>query len=71
MSSNDRDTRSTLRYVGLGSQMMAMLLAGVWGGWKLDGWIGWEVPVLTIVLPLIALCYSLYQIIREFNKKTK
>lgn len=66
-----KGSRDTMRYVGLGSQMMAMLLVAVWGGWKLDGLIGWKFPLLLILLPLLALGISLYQLIREFNKPKK
>ena len=70
MSSPNR-SNDTMRYVGLGSQMMAMLLVAVWGGWKLDNLIGWKFPLLLILLPLLALCVSLYQLIGEFNKPKK
>jgi F0F1-type ATP synthase assembly protein I len=69
--SSPNKTNDTMRYVGLGSQMMAMLLVAVWGGWKLDNLIGWKFPLLLILLPLLALCISLYQLIREFNKPKK
>lgn len=60
-----------MRYIGLGSQLMAMLLAAVWIGWKLDKWTAWKVPVFIITLPLIALGMSLWQLIRAFNKPKK
>lgn len=63
--------RNTMRYVGLGTQLMAMMLVAVWGGWKLDKLIGWKFPLLLLLLPLIALGFSLWQLIREFNKPNK
>lgn len=63
--------RNTMRYVGLGTQLMAMMLVAVWGGWKLDKLIGWRFPLLLLLLPLIALGFSLWQLIREFNKPKK
>ena len=63
--------QSAMRYAGLATQWMAMLLAGVWIGIKLDKWTGWKFPLFVILLPLIALCYSLWQLIREFNKPKK
>ena len=63
------DNTSTMRYAGLATQWLAMLLLGVWVGHKLDGWLGWRVPVFLIVLPMVALVVSLYGIIKEFNKK--
>ena len=58
-----------MRYAGLATQWMALLLAAFWLGWNLDfKWIGWKFPLFLILLPLLALGYSLWQIIREFNK---
>lgn len=60
--------KNIMRYVGLGTQWMALLLLAVWGGMKLDGKIKWKFPICTVLLPLIALIYSLWKIIREFSK---
>lgn len=60
--------RDTMRYVGLGSQMMAMLLVAVWGGWKLDSIVGWRFPVFLLSFPLLALGISLYKLIKEISK---
>lgn len=57
-----------MRYAGLATQWLVMLLAAVWIGLKLDKWTGWKFPLFVILLPLAALCFSLWQIIREFNK---
>lgn len=69
--SDTRKNNNTMRYVGLGSQMMGMLLAAVFIGYKADEAIGWKFPVLLVTLPLIALVVSLWQLIREFNKPKK
>jgi F0F1-type ATP synthase assembly protein I len=69
--SDPEKNSSTMRYIGLGSQLMAMLLAAVWIGWKLDKWTGWKFPVFIITLPLAALGLSLWQLIRAFNKPNK
>lgn len=57
-----------MRYLGLGTQWMAMLLIAVWGGYKLDNLAGWKFPLFLISFPLVALGVSLWQLIREFNK---
>jgi len=59
------------RYAGLATQWMVMLGVAVFVGYKLDVWIKWKVPVFLILLPLISLLLSLWQIIKEFNKPTK
>jgi ATP synthase protein I len=41
-------TGSALRFVGVGFELVVPLLVGVYGGYKLDGWLGTE-PWLLIV----------------------
>jgi hypothetical protein len=67
----EKGNNQLMRYAGLGTQWMAMLGIAAWGGWKLDQLTGWKVPVFIITLPLVALCVSLWQLIREFNKPKK
>lgn len=62
---------SAMRYVGLGTQWMVLLLIAVWGGYKLDELTGWKFPVFIVSLPLIALCVSLWQLIKEVSKTRK
>ncbi|MDR3681821.1 MAG: AtpZ/AtpI family protein [Flavipsychrobacter sp.] len=67
MTDNNKNA-NMMRYAGLATQWLVMLLAAVGIGWKLDKWIGPNFHVFIIALPLIALCVSLWQIINEFNK---
>ena len=62
---------NTLKYVGLGTQMMALMGLGVWGGIKLDSLTNWKFPLFVITLPLLALGVSLWQLLRESNKPKK
>jgi len=62
------DNRNLMRYSGLAMQWLVMLGVAVWGGMKLDGIIGWKFPLLTVLLPLAAICISLWQLIRSLNK---
>lgn len=57
-----------MRYMGLGTQMMALMLVAVWGGIKLDKLLGMKFPLFLISFPLVALFISLWQLIKEFNK---
>jgi F0F1-type ATP synthase assembly protein I len=68
---NEGRNRNMMRYAGLGTQWMAMLLIAVWGGYKLDNHIGWKFPLFLISFPLIALGVSLWQLLRELNKPKK
>lgn len=65
------NVNNTMRYAGLATQWLVMLAAAVYIGWKIDKWIGPRFHVLVIVLPLVSLCASLWQIINEFNKPKK
>jgi len=69
MSSSDQP-QNTLRYAGLATQWLVMLLIAVFGGIKLDDKIKWG-PVFTILFPLIALLLLLWQVIKEFSKPKK
>lgn len=60
-----------MRYAGLATQWMVMLLIAVWAGYKIDKMTQWTVPVFLILFPLIALGLSLWQLIKELNKKRK
>lgn len=62
---------STMRYVGLATQWIVLLLLAVWGGMKIDKLTGWRFPLFTVLLPLLALVVSLYQLIKTFNKPNK
>jgi len=69
MSERPGKYNSTMRYAGLGMQWMAMLLLAFWLGYRLDfEWIGWKFPLFLILLPLLALGISFWQLMREFNK---
>ena len=58
---------AVMRYAGLATQWMVMLGIAVWGGLKLDERLGFK-ALLVIILPLAALIFSLWQLIRSLNK---
>lgn len=60
-----------MRYIGLGTQWMVMLLVAVWAGYKVDIFTNWKLPLFLILFPLISLSLSLWQLIRELNKPKK
>lgn len=60
-----------MRFAGLATQWLVMLLAAVWIGLKLDKWTGWKFPLFIILLPLAALCISLWQLVKQFNRPQK
>lgn len=60
-----------MRYAGLAGQMMATLAAATWLGWFFDKKIAWNFPLFIIILPLVALIFSLWKLIKEFDKPRK
>ncbi|OIP01730.1 MAG: hypothetical protein AUJ97_06755 [Bacteroidetes bacterium CG2_30_32_10] len=55
-------------YSSLAFQMLAIMLIGVFGGLKLDDWIGTR-PIFTIIITLLAVIFSIYYAIKDFIKK--
>ena len=53
------------RYSSLAFQMIAIILAGVFGGIKLDQVVRWEFPVFTLVLTILAVFMSMYYAVKD------
>ena len=61
---------SVMRYAGLATQWLVMLGLAVWIGLELDERM--SIPALfVIILPVVALGLSLWQLIRSLNKPQK
>ena len=58
-----------MRFAGLATQWMVTLLIAVWGGHKIDKWIGWKFPVFLMLLALGALAFSFWQLMNELNNR--
>ncbi len=56
------------RYSGMAFQMLAIILVGVFGGYKLDEWLHTR-PFLTIILSILAVFLSIYYVTRDLLKK--
>jgi len=59
---------SYARYSGMGLQMLVIIMAGVFGGYKLDQWLH-TAPLLTIILSIISVFISIYSITRDHLRK--
>lgn len=60
--------RDYARYSNLAFRWIAVILVCFFGGWKLDQIIGWDFPVLTLVLSLSGLFLSMYLLIKDLKK---
>ena len=56
------------KYSSLAFQMVAIILAGVFGGIKLDELVALEFPLFTVVLSLVAVVLSMYYAVKDFLK---
>lgn len=60
-----------VRYSGLAIQMLVIILAGVLGGVKLDGWLRLEIPVCTIIFSALSIGLAIYVAVRDIDKKPR
>ncbi len=69
-STNKKNNNNQLlQYAGLATQLFILLAITIWGGIKLDKWLNFSTPILTWVLPLIAIVALMIKIVKETSKK--
>ena len=56
------------RFSGLAIQMMLIIAAGMYGGFRLDKYSGWKFPVFTVVLSLLSVVAAIWYAIKDFLK---
>jgi F0F1-type ATP synthase assembly protein I len=56
------------RYSSMAVQMLVIILAGVFAGYKLDYWFHTK-PVLTVVLSIGSVALSIYFVTRDLLRK--
>lgn len=59
------------RYSGMAFQMVGIILIAVFGGIKLDKWIGTGIPLFTVSFSILSVILSLYLLVKDFLKKKK
>jgi hypothetical protein len=59
------------RYSNLAVQMIVIILAGVFGGMKLDQWLQPDFPVFTVVLSFASVMLALYTTLKDFIRTKK
>jgi F0F1-type ATP synthase assembly protein I len=59
---------SYARYSGMAFQMLAIILLGVFAGFKLDHWLNIK-PILTIVFSFGSVVLAIYYVTRDLLKK--
>ena len=63
------NSNSYMRYATMGTQMIVIIGIGVFGGFKLDKWLEFKIPVFTILLSLLSVAAAIYLSIKDFIKK--
>jgi hypothetical protein len=69
-SDSDKDKKSPshyMKYAGLGFQMAIMFFVGIYGGRKLDDYLGHETPGITIFLIFFLFIGYMYKLYKELN----
>nr|WP_293835578.1 AtpZ/AtpI family protein [uncultured Arsenicibacter sp.] len=64
-----RKTSSYAQYSSIAFQMLGTIGLGVWGGMKIDEWLGNKFPAWTVILSLTAIGASLYLFIKQLPKQ--
>jgi len=49
--------------------MLVIIGGGTYGGFRLDKYIGWKIPVFTIVLSLLSVVVAIWFSVKDFLKK--
>jgi F0F1-type ATP synthase assembly protein I len=52
----------------MGFQMLAIIMAGVFGGYKLDQWLHTR-PLLIIILSILSVFIAIYSVTRDLLRK--
>jgi F0F1-type ATP synthase assembly protein I len=63
------NNHSILRYTSMATQMGITIFLGVWGGIKLDDYLQFETPVMTLVGSLLGVVVAVYIVIRDVLRK--
>jgi F0F1-type ATP synthase assembly protein I len=56
------------RYSSMAVQMLAIILAGVFAGFKLDDWLLTK-PVFTVILAIVSVALSIYFVTKDLLRR--
>lgn len=62
---------SYARYSSIAFQMLAIILIGVFGGYKLDGWLNMSFPVFTLLFSIISVVLAIYSVVKDLLNNNK
>ena len=61
--------KSYARYSAIAFQMLFIILAGVFGGIKLDKYLELKFPVFTLIFTVLAVVLAIYYTIKDASRK--
>jgi len=59
--------QSWIKYSTIGSEMVAAVFIGAFGGMKIDEWMGNETPFATVGLLLVGLAAAFYLVFKQLK----
>jgi len=59
------------KYSGMAFQMLAIIFIGVFGGVKLDKYLGFQKPIFTVLFSLASVVLAIYQMVKDLLRKNK
>ncbi|GAB4321010.1 MAG: hypothetical protein Kow00127_13340 [Bacteroidales bacterium] len=65
LENRKKSLNSYARYSSIALQMMVIIVAGTWGGVKLDEWIKTGFPLFTVILSLASVALAIYSVTRD------
>lgn len=68
-SEDEAGRRVYARFIGMGVQMLLIILIFAWAGKKLDARTGNEKPIFTAILSLLGVISGIYIVLKDFIKK--
>jgi len=57
------------RYSSIAIQMLVIIVAGVFGGFKLDEYLKLNFPIFTILFSFLSVSLAIYYVIKDLLKK--
>jgi F0F1-type ATP synthase assembly protein I len=64
-----RDLNNFAKYSSIGFQMLATIGVFAFAGYKIDEYRNSKSPIFTAILSLFGVVLSLYQVVKQLNKK--
>jgi hypothetical protein len=65
-TSKKKQLNNYAKYASMGFQMGVIMFIGTFGGYKLDKYCAFKIPVFTVVFALLSIAIALYLTLKDF-----